>query len=95
MLKRQTILKILSFLVPYLLVLKYDLNHYYLLGGYYWDSGEFAFYASHSTQFLVKASALLHSEPIVRLSIHVTPFFMRPPQYIGWFRRRRPPPIFQ
>ncbi|MCW2317033.1 hypothetical protein M2322_002587 [Rhodoblastus acidophilus] len=75
MLKHQTILKTLSFLVPYLLVLNYDLNHYYLLGGYYWDSGEFAFYASHSTQFLVKAPALLHSEPIVRLSIHVTPFF--------------------
>lgn len=70
--KKRLPLLVLSFLVPLFIALNYNLNHFYVRGGYMLDSGWFAYLASHSTQWPP------NNPPVIGgtyFSIHFSPVF--------------------
>src|SRR5579859_6236452 len=44
-----TLCNILSFIFPFIFVFNYTMNHFYVHGGYFWDSGWFAFLCKNLT----------------------------------------------
>ncbi len=61
---------ILSFVIPMFLVTNYTLNHFYVVGGFVFDSGWFAYIFTHSTFFPPKNPPILYGS---YFDIHISP----------------------